>query len=132
MQNLAPVGFLMYEQSIKIGTFFKEKCVFEKTTLIITFKHHLSEMYILHTKAQSLSFLYAKQQPSFPSLIGPSKSWKARPHDRLLINILSLRATTQPPCFYLFMQPSVLPVTTRNYQASTQQFGLRISEISYA
>ena len=50
----------------------------EKNSLKITFKHNLSEMYLLREKAQPLSFHYAKQQPSFPLIcrvIEERRSW---------------------------------------------------------
>ena len=39
---------------------------FEKNSLKITFKHHLSEMYLVLEKAKPLSFYFAQRQPSFP------------------------------------------------------------------
>ena len=57
----------MYEQLIEIGAFFNEKYFFEKkTSLKITVKHHLSEMYLLLEKAKPLSYHDAQRQPSFP------------------------------------------------------------------
>ena len=57
----------MYEQSIETGALFQGKIFLKKYSVKITFKHHLSEMYLLHAKAQSLSFHFAPQrQPLFP------------------------------------------------------------------
>ena len=66
MRNWALVGLLVYKQSIEIGAYFKEHFFVEKTSLKITFKHHLSEMLLLHEKVQHLSFHYAQRQTSFP------------------------------------------------------------------
>ena len=41
---------------------------FLKTLPKITFKHHLSEIYLLHEKGQPLSFHYALRQSSFTSI----------------------------------------------------------------
>ena len=49
---------------LKRCIFFKKK--FLKKSLKITFKHPLSEMYLLHEKAQPLCFQYAQRQPSCP------------------------------------------------------------------
>ena len=56
----------MYEQSIEIVAFFQGKIFLSKNLAKITFKHHLSEMYLLHDKDQPLSFHNATRQPSFP------------------------------------------------------------------
>ena len=69
MRIFAPVGLLIYEQSIEKDALFLRKNVvvfFGKNSLKITFKHYLSEMYLLHEKAQPLSFHYAQGSPHFP------------------------------------------------------------------
>ena len=74
MCNWAPVRFLMYEQSIEIDAFLWK--TIKKNSLKIKFKHHLSEMYLLHEKAQPPSFHDAIRQPSFP-LIYP-RYWRKK------------------------------------------------------
>ena len=54
----------MYEPSIEICAFFKD--FFEKKySLKITIKNQLSEMHLLHEKAQALSFIMPNGSPHF-------------------------------------------------------------------
>ena len=45
IRNWSLVGLLMYEQSIELGAFFFSRKIlfFRKTSLKITYKHHLSK-----------------------------------------------------------------------------------------
>ena len=52
MLNWAPVCLSMYEQLIEKAVFSRKNCFLEKSSLKITFKHHLSEMCLLPKKAQ--------------------------------------------------------------------------------
>ena len=67
MRNWVLFGVLIDEQLIEIGASFQGFfVVVEKDLLKIIFEHHLLEMYLLHEKAQPLSFHYAQRRPSFP------------------------------------------------------------------
>ena len=58
-------GHLMNEKFIQIGVFPQGKIMCWKTRSK-SFKHQLSEMYLLHEKAKPFSFHYAQRKPSFP------------------------------------------------------------------
>ena len=50
-------GLLIYELSVEIGAYFQGKIIFKKkNSLKITFIQYLSEMYLLHKKAQPIFF----------------------------------------------------------------------------
>ena len=81
-----------------MGSFFKGKIfLFRKTGLKITFKHHLSEMYLLLEKDHPLSVNYAKRQLSFPLIyrVIEERRWQ------MCKNMITLSTVTDPKMILL-------------------------------